>query len=313
MTKNTNIAPIDFYGQAISTIKKDNVEYVAMRPIVEDIGLNWSSQSVKLNSNKAKFGGCDIATPSKGGVQTSLCIPLKKLNGYLFSINPAKVKTEIKDKVIIYQEECFTVLHDYFNYGYSLNTPLLETNQDRRDKLSEDLRKLRVSDVDLYKKLTDAISVTCVDYKSKDSKELGKFFASLQDSFHFAVSGFTASELVYHNVDCNEPNVGMKSFAGDTNKITKVDIKTGKNYLDEKSFRRFEILYDQLLSFVEMKVMNGNEMTLDSWKHQLNSVIIANGLNPFPGYQSKINRKVSNPKAFSELEKFKQLQLTEKT
>ncbi|MDD5053739.1 MAG: hypothetical protein PHO27_13470 [Sulfuricurvum sp.] len=88
-----------------------------------------------------------------------------------------------------------------------------------------------------------------------------------------------------------------------------MDIKTGKNFLDEKSFRRFEILYDQLLSFVEMKVLNGDEMTLDSWKHQLNSLILANGLNPFPGYKSNINRSISNPKALNELKKFKKIQL----
>ncbi len=79
MTKNTNIAAIDFYGQPISTIKKDNVEYVAMRQIVEGIGINWASQSVKLRNNEDKFGCCDIATPSKGGLQKSLCVPLKKL------------------------------------------------------------------------------------------------------------------------------------------------------------------------------------------------------------------------------------------
>ncbi len=104
----------------------------------------------------------------------------------------------------------------------------------------------------------------------------------------------------------------MKSFAGDSQHITQADIKIGKNFLDEKSFRRFEMLYDQLLSFVEMKIINGDKMTLESWKHQLTSVIIANGLNPFPGYQSNINRKHSNPKAFAELKKFKQLQLTKK-
>ncbi len=54
--------------------------------------------------------------------------------------------------------------------------------------------------------------------------------------------------------------MGIKSFAADTTKITKADIKTGKNYLNEKAFRRFEILYDQLLSFVKIKVMNDNKI-----------------------------------------------------
>ncbi len=203
MIKNKNIATIEFYGQAISTFKKDDVEYVAMRQIVEGIGLDWKSQQRKLSDNKGKFScGHMTTTGSDGKSYKMLCIPLKKLNGYLFSINPDKVKPEIKSKVVLYQEECFTALHDYFNFGYSLNKNILEVDQEKRDKLSADLRKLRVSDVDLYKKLTDAISVTCVDYQSRDGKELGKFFSSLQDSFHFSVSGYTAAELVYYNVDC---------------------------------------------------------------------------------------------------------------
>ncbi|MCI5168349.1 MAG: hypothetical protein D3903_20215 [Candidatus Electrothrix sp. GM3_4] len=313
MTKSTHIATIDFYGQPISTVKNEDIEYVAMRQIVEGIGLSWGAQQQKLVKNREKFSCIDIdTTGSDGKTYKMLCLPLKKLNGYLFSINPGKVKPEIKSKVILYQEECFTALHDYFNFGYSLNKTLLETDQTKRDKLSEDLRKLRISDVDLYKKLTDAIYVTCLDYKSRDRKELGKFFSSLQDSFHFAVSGYTAAELVFHNVNCNEPNVGMKSYAGDPSHITQADVKVGKNFLDEKSFRRFEILYDQLLSFVEMKVINGEEMTLDKWNHQLTSVIMSNGLNPFPGYKSKINRNSSNPKAFEQLKKFKQLRLSKK-
>ncbi len=54
--------------------------------------------------------------------------------------------------------------------------------------------------------------------------------------------------------------MGIKSFVADATKITKANIKTGKNYLNEKTFRRFEILYDQLLSFVKIKVMNDNKI-----------------------------------------------------
>jgi hypothetical protein len=194
-------------------IEKDGIEYVAMRPIVEGIGLDWAGQQKKLSNNKDKFSCRDMSTTgSDGKTYKMLCIPLKKLNGYLFSINADKVKSEIKNKVVIYQEECFAVLHDYFHNGYSLNKNILGSDSEKRDRLSEELRKLRISDIDLYKKLRDAISVTCVDYKSRDQKEVGKFFATLQDSFHFAVSGFTAAELVYHNIDSKKPNVGMTAY-----------------------------------------------------------------------------------------------------
>lgn len=114
-------AEVMFKGDTLTTIQNKGTEYVAMKPVVEAIGLNWGSQSVKLNKNREKFGCCDIAIPSNGGIQQTLCIPLRKLNGWLFSINPSKVKAAIRDKLIAYQEECFATLHDYWTKGVALN------------------------------------------------------------------------------------------------------------------------------------------------------------------------------------------------
>ncbi|WP_176210177.1 phage antirepressor N-terminal domain-containing protein, partial [Salmonella enterica] len=114
-------AEVVFKGDILTTIQDGGIEYVAMRPVVESIGLDWASQTVKLNKEREKYGCCDIATPSRGGIQNMLCIPLRKLNGWLFSINPNKVKATIRDKLISYQEECFAVLHDYWTKGVVVN------------------------------------------------------------------------------------------------------------------------------------------------------------------------------------------------
>ncbi|EPO1581408.1 phage antirepressor N-terminal domain-containing protein [Yersinia enterocolitica] len=112
-----NTTAVQFHGQPIVTAMVAGVAYVAMRPIVENIGIDWSGQMAKLKNQRDKFGCRDISTPSKGGVQKMLCIPLRKLNGWLFSINPEKVRADIKDKLIQYQEECFSVLHEYWTKG----------------------------------------------------------------------------------------------------------------------------------------------------------------------------------------------------
>ncbi|HEJ9030337.1 TPA: phage antirepressor N-terminal domain-containing protein [Serratia marcescens] len=128
-----NTTSVQFHGQPIITAMVAGVAYVAMRPIVENIGIDWASQFVKLKNQGEKFGCCDITTPSKGGIQKMLCIPLRKLNGWLFSINPAKVRADIRDKLISYQEECFTVLHDYWTKGSAVRKP--ETTVDDRTPL----------------------------------------------------------------------------------------------------------------------------------------------------------------------------------
>lgn len=114
-------AIVAFNGASLVTAKIKEIIYVAMRPIVEAIGLDWAGQTVKLNKNKERYGCCVIATPSNGGIQDMLFIPLRKLNGWLFSINPEKVRPDLKETVIQYQEECFEVLYSYWTKGVAIN------------------------------------------------------------------------------------------------------------------------------------------------------------------------------------------------
>ncbi|HAI6720012.1 TPA: phage antirepressor N-terminal domain-containing protein [Escherichia coli] len=117
---NTSYVP--FNGQQILTAVAAGVTYVAMRQIVENIGIDWTGQSVKLRKMKDKFNRRDISmVAADGKLRKLLCIPLKKLNGWLFSINPEKVRADIRDKLIQYQEECFSVLHDYWTKGHVVN------------------------------------------------------------------------------------------------------------------------------------------------------------------------------------------------
>ncbi|HDC2658571.1 TPA: phage antirepressor N-terminal domain-containing protein [Salmonella enterica] len=158
---NTSYVP--FNGQQIITAMAAGVAYVAMKPIVENLGMSWTTQYRKLMaaakksnhihmntvdkdrdahmSTPSKFGCCDIAIPSKGGIQKMLCIPLKKLNGWLFSINPEKVRADIRDKLIQYQEECFTVLHDYWTKGKAENQRK-KTTVDERTPLRDAVNML---------------------------------------------------------------------------------------------------------------------------------------------------------------------------
>ena len=118
MSNQISTQAISFYGSELITLKVEDAIYTAIRPIVEAIGLDWASQSVKLSKNRAKFNCCDIATVGKDGkIRKMLCMPLKKLNGWLFSINPEKVRPDLKEKVIRYQEECFEALYNYWHFG----------------------------------------------------------------------------------------------------------------------------------------------------------------------------------------------------
>lgn len=133
-----NTTAVQFHGQPIITAMVAGVAYVAMRPLVENIGIDWTGQSVKLRNQRDKFNCRDISmVAADGKLRQLLCLPLKKLNGWLFSINPEKVRSDIRDKLIQYQEECFTVLHDYWNRGVAVNPRKAKTTVDERTPLRD--------------------------------------------------------------------------------------------------------------------------------------------------------------------------------
>ena len=127
---NTSYVP--FNGQQIITAMAVGVAYVAMKPIVENLGMSWSTQQTKLMKQISKFNCVHMnMVAADGKLRKLLCLPLKKLNGWLFSINPEKVRADIRDKLIQYQEECFTVLHDYWTKGKAENARKKKSVDDR--------------------------------------------------------------------------------------------------------------------------------------------------------------------------------------
>ncbi|HAK1936208.1 TPA: phage antirepressor Ant [Salmonella enterica] len=111
---------VTFHGAELYVVNHNGEPYTPMKPIVEGMGMDWASQFTKLKQRFTK-GIVEIAIPSVGGMQTMICLALRKLAGWLQTISPNKVKPEIRDKVIQYQEECDDVLYEYWTKGKAEN------------------------------------------------------------------------------------------------------------------------------------------------------------------------------------------------
>ncbi|MBD1229512.1 phage antirepressor N-terminal domain-containing protein [Xenorhabdus griffiniae] len=111
---------VPFYDDELYVVEYNNEPYVPMRPIVEGMGMDWAGQYTKLKQRFSK-GVEEISIPTKGGLQLMTCLALRKLAGWLATISPNKVKPEIRDKVIRYQDECDDVLYEYWTKGVVIN------------------------------------------------------------------------------------------------------------------------------------------------------------------------------------------------
>ena len=117
------LSPVTFHGDTIYCVEKNDEPFVPMKPVVENMGLAWQVQARKLAANKDRWGVTIMVIPSESGDQETTCMPLRKLPAFLAGINPKKVKAEIREKVIIYQNECDDALWDYWTKGRAERKP----------------------------------------------------------------------------------------------------------------------------------------------------------------------------------------------
>lgn len=118
-----NIFPFNFHGDNLFIVKHKGEPYVAMKHIVEGMGLDWSSQHRRLTERFSK-GMVKMTIPDLDSHNQVACLLLRKLPGWLMAINANKVKPEIRDRVIQYQQECDDALYDYWTKGIAINTRL---------------------------------------------------------------------------------------------------------------------------------------------------------------------------------------------
>lgn len=110
---------VEFHGVVLEGVCVNGKNYVAMKPIVEGMGLGWEKQLSRMQSHPVlKDEVSPIrGVPSAGGPQTMMCLPEDRLQFWMAIINPLKVKESIRDKVVTYQKEAAKVLHAAFTKG----------------------------------------------------------------------------------------------------------------------------------------------------------------------------------------------------
>jgi hypothetical protein len=122
MSKENEIIKIPFYGNEIVVVERNAKHLVAMKPIVEALGLEWSGQLKLIKNDLVLHKGMVVTPiPSEGGVQNAVCLPLEYLNSWLFKVPASRYKGKKQEAIIRYQKKCYLALHDYFFHGAAIN------------------------------------------------------------------------------------------------------------------------------------------------------------------------------------------------
>lgn len=113
---------VPFHGAELYVVEHERQPYTPMKPIITGMGLTWHGQHAKIKANTARWGVLELRIPSTGGLQDMLCMPLRKLPGWLSGIEAGKVRSpEARSAVVRYQDECDDVLWQFWNDGIVIN------------------------------------------------------------------------------------------------------------------------------------------------------------------------------------------------
>lgn len=179
-----NIQSIQFHNQEIQVLQHEGKPYVAMKSIVENIGLDWASQYRRIKNHAVLAQGVVMMTiPSKGGDQQFLSLPLGMLNGWLFGIEINRVKPEIRETLYLYQLECYDVLYNHFLPEVAAvhpNTIDIEQQHDIKSLVNEVSRKSGIHYQGIYTRLYEKFKIPRYqELLSRDYSEAIVFLNSL--------------------------------------------------------------------------------------------------------------------------------------
>lgn len=202
------------------------------------------------------------------------------------------------------------VLKQFAIRGYVIDKKRMENGtalgEDYFERLLEEIREIRLSERRFYQKITD-IYATSVDYDAK-APTSKKFFSTVQNKMHYAVTGKTAGELLKERADSTKPHMGLTSWEGSPDgKILRTDVGVAKNYLSKEELESLGRIVSAFLDLAEDFAKRKIPMTMEDWAQRLDSYLQLTGREVLQNAGS-VSRKDAIRHAESEFEKYRIVQ-----
>ncbi|MDC2624982.1 virulence RhuM family protein [Bacteroides ovatus] len=206
-----------------------------------------------------------------------------------------------------------SVLKEYLIKGFAMNDERLKNPQTLfgKDYFEEQLariRDIRSSERRFYQKITDIYSQCSADYEV-GSNVTKKFFATVQNKLHWAISGQTAAEIIVARVDADKPNMGLTTWKNAPNgMIRKPDVSIAKNYLTETEMDDLNRIVSMYLDYAERQAKKGQVMYMRDWVKKLDAFLQFNE-EAVLQHSGRVSHEVAKALAEQEYDKFYARQL----
>lgn len=314
---NEVIKQINFliYDKAqVKAVLKDESIWLSQKGMAELFSVNVSAISKHLKNIFSEGELTQSATVSileivqiEGGRSIKRNVEFYNLDAIIsvgYRINSAKATK--------FRIWATNVLKEFIKKGFVLDDERLKQGQnifgkDYFTELLERVRSIRASERRIWQKITDIFAECAFDY-DKNSELTKSFFATIQNKFHYAITGQTAPEIIFSRADANIQNMGLMTWKNSPNgRILKSDTIIAKNYLNEKQIKQLERAVSGYFDYIEDLIEREIAFDMHSFIASVNEFLAFRKYDILEG-KGSVSRKTAESKAFSEYDEFNKTQ-----
>ncbi|MDG6894988.1 RhuM family protein [Volucribacter amazonae] len=204
------------------------------------------------------------------------------------------------------------ILKEYIKKGFKIDVERMKQGErvfgkDYFRELVEIVRSIRASERRVWQQITDIFAEISYDY-DKNAEITRQFYASVQNKFHYAITGKTAAEIVYQKADKDQPNMGLTSWKNAPDgRILSSDVTVAKNYLSAEQIRRLERSISAYFDYVERLLEEENLLSMQDFAESIDAFLQFNRYQILSD-KGKISQKMAKQKALDEYQQFNKIQ-----
>ncbi|HAG04934.1 MAG TPA: cell filamentation protein Fic [Lachnospiraceae bacterium] len=204
------------------------------------------------------------------------------------------------------------ILKEYMIKGFAMDDDRLKQGEtlfgkDYFKELLERVRSIRASERRIWQQITDIFAECSIDY-DKNSDVTRKFYATVQNKFHYAITGQTAAEIIYSSADHNKENMGLTTWKNAPDgRVLKSDVTVAKNYLDEGKIRQLERTVTGYFDYIEDLIERENTFTMEEFSASVNEFLNFRRYDILKD-NGKVSKKDADKKAYGEYDIFNKTQ-----
>ena len=203
-------------------------------------------------------------------------------------------------------------LKEYIIKGFVLDDHRLKQGQaifgkDYFKELLQRVRSIRANERRIYQQVTDVFAECSIDYDS-NADITKNFYATVQNKFHFAITGNTAAEIIAKTADSKKENMGLTTWKNSpSGRVLKSDVVVAKNYLQEKEIKQLERTVTGYFDYIEGLIERENTFTMSQLATSVNKFLNFNDYKVLDG-KGKISKIQADKKAIAAYEAFNKTQ-----